>query len=496
MELRVFFLPLVASTQLVAAELPHLSVSEFKQQQHNLQRLHHLKQQQHADNLMLSNLEMDPNIADLTKQARCVDPYRSIPMYGWRWFQRKFNNIKEALGCWDITEEQAKMRDTSFETRRAKCIRRVLIDRGFFGKDQVLSETHVNDILCHVLTEAVRSKDPRIQFARRVKLCMREILADIQLNNTVNIEDIRLECMQKHKSTSMKPDIQTGQLGAEFNYGQEMYIQAVRTADAVLAEMNHCLRYFGLVAKEADEYERLEESCKGTLQSKRSLETLDEDTQLDICIFSHSVKGRVAKEDIEVQFECLNQYLESTSNSDRSKAVLLDLFWNQTRPIYLEQQMSCKALSGRPKWTKVLNGWNLTCERLRSIKAKRQVPEVEEDVTPNWDSAELHTPIPNTEGLPTDGTVMTTTQPDGDRFQVLEELNKCILDRIRSSTARTALKDLEKSHRQWQYKHQQCWNKYKDQRVQQIGDRYVTRQQAWNKVREPLFLDTPTVSTH
>lgn len=36
----------------------------------------------------------------------------------------------------------------------------------------------------------------------------------------------------------MKPDIQTGQLGAEFNYGQEMYIQAVRTADAVLAEVS------------------------------------------------------------------------------------------------------------------------------------------------------------------------------------------------------------------------------------------------------------------
>lgn len=36
----------------------------------------------------------------------------------------------------------------------------------------------------------------------------------------------------------MQPDIQNAQLGAEFNYGQEMYIKAVRMADAVLAEVS------------------------------------------------------------------------------------------------------------------------------------------------------------------------------------------------------------------------------------------------------------------
>lgn len=147
------------------------------------------------------------------------------------------NQVKQALQCWGITEPQAKrvfpsrivsieimclledllyqrrrvrlpffQRDTSFESSRTSCARRVLIGRGFIGKQQELSDTHVDDILCHVLTEAVRSKvdwqrysrtsihieddsgevpislnsfqDPRIQFARRVKLCMHEILAD------------------------------------------------------------------------------------------------------------------------------------------------------------------------------------------------------------------------------------------------------------------------------------------------------------------------------
>lgn len=92
MEVLFIVLPLSVLTHvpvLVGAELPHISVSEFKQQQHQLQYLHQLQQQQQADAMILSNLELEPNIADQLKQARCVDPYRSIPMYGWRWFERE-----------------------------------------------------------------------------------------------------------------------------------------------------------------------------------------------------------------------------------------------------------------------------------------------------------------------------------------------------------------------------------------------------------------------
>lgn len=43
--------------------------------------------------------------------------------------------------------------------------------------------------------------------------------------------------MQKHKSTSMKPSIRNEELGDEFNFGHEMYINAVRKADALITEV-------------------------------------------------------------------------------------------------------------------------------------------------------------------------------------------------------------------------------------------------------------------
>ncbi|XP_022690698.1 uncharacterized protein LOC111261447 isoform X1 [Varroa jacobsoni] len=470
----VFFCP-------IKAELSHLSVEEFRNRGQG-GGVRGAAANPGASSMiastpaqmMLLSLKLEPGLEDHIKQQPCVNPYRSVPVYGWRWFQRFEGRVIPALSCWGISEIQAKMRDSSFELRRAQCVRRALSARGFTRPRQELSETHLNEILCHALTEAIRSKDPRIQFARRVELCMHEMHINTQLNITLNLEDIKLECMQKHKSTSMKPSIRNEELGDEFNFGHEMYINAVRKADALITEMNHCLRFFSLVGKEAEEYQSLEESCKNH-SMVNSANHLDNEYQMDVCIFTNSTKGRVAHEDISIQYSCLNQLLSSPASSERSRAILLDLFWNQTQPVHMERQITCKALSGRPRWIKTGNGWELTCERRSILKAKRQT-EIEDLPLPRHNSQLTNkgrvrgdfdastapfadTPIP----LDTPVTSHTEKSPTlvaTSRLQVMEELNQCILAKLRTSNSRAALKELDKAHRQWQLKHLICWNKF------------------------------------
>ncbi|XP_022646352.1 uncharacterized protein LOC111244053 isoform X3 [Varroa destructor] len=397
----VFFCP-------IKAELSHLSVEEFRNRGQGGGVRGAVANPGASSmiastpaQMMLLSLKLEPGLEDHIKQQPCVNPYRSVPVYGWRWFQRFEGRVIPALSCWGMSEIQAKMRDSSFELRRAQCVRRALSARGFTRPRQELSETHLNEILCHALTEAIRSKDPRIQFARRVELCMHEMHINTQLNITLNLEDIKLECMQKHKSTSMKPSIRNEELGDEFNFGHEMYINAVRKADALITEMNHCLRFFSLVGKEAEEYQSLEESCK-----------------------NHSMVNSANHLDNEYQ-------------------------------------------TG--------NGWELTCERRSILKAKRQT-EIEDLPLPRHNSQLTNkgrvrgdfdastapfadTPIP----LDTPVTSHTEKSPTlvaTSRFQVMEELNQCILAKLRTSNSRAALKELDKAHRQWQLKHLICWNKF------------------------------------
>lgn len=101
---QVQLVTLLVTSILCGAELPHLSVDEFRKQGGHHKYSHgqggggsggvltadaSIGVTTSPNIMMLSSLELEPGLEQAMKQQRCVDPYRNIPLYGWRWFQSK-----------------------------------------------------------------------------------------------------------------------------------------------------------------------------------------------------------------------------------------------------------------------------------------------------------------------------------------------------------------------------------------------------------------------
>lgn len=85
----VFFCP-------IKAELSHLSVEEFRNRGQGGGVRGAVANPGASSmiastpaQMMLLSLKLEPGLEDHIKQQPCVNPYRSVPVYGWRWFQSK-----------------------------------------------------------------------------------------------------------------------------------------------------------------------------------------------------------------------------------------------------------------------------------------------------------------------------------------------------------------------------------------------------------------------
>lgn len=100
------FVSIVGIFVLCVAELPHLSIEEFRKQETGRHKGQYGGIRggivtaetsigvTTSASLMLSSLDLEPGLEQTMKQQqRCVDPYRNIPVYGWRWFQSESLNF-------------------------------------------------------------------------------------------------------------------------------------------------------------------------------------------------------------------------------------------------------------------------------------------------------------------------------------------------------------------------------------------------------------------
>ncbi|XP_064472892.1 uncharacterized protein LOC135387725 [Ornithodoros turicata] len=340
-----------------------------------------------------------------------------------------------------------------FQRRRTACLARI-----FPEVNPDLREERS----CRILEEPSRTDSSDFALVNSVDKCLREQYRKLAKAGREQRRSARLKCVQEalHDGSALTE----GELESRYSNAYAQHRKAVRRADAFIGILSDCMRYFHLTLIEQQEYDRLSPLCMRQVlphvppsQVRRFYEdiirrgNLTVETLVDICIYKNSTRGKVVRDEVETQFACLRESLNNATQEEED--VLRELFWNHTEPLHLEYELDCRAIRGRPFWTK---GPNKTLHfgcAAGSSRGRR----------------EYASPPPPPPPPPTPSPVSPpgTDKPDNGRdvadikAEAIAKLDKCMRQKLRGSELRKKHEEQQQRHKAWLAKHASCWRRYR-----------------------------------
>ncbi|CAN7982767.1 unnamed protein product [Ixodes pacificus] len=283
--------------------------------------------------------------ASLYDDGPCGPAFTPFRRFGSKHLAQMKEKEKEAVKtCYNISDEDAEERDADFQERRRQCI-----GLQFPGVKREDLESH----LCNI-SQAV---DNNVTMAHsNVRNCITTAFEKVDQNKIIfeAFKRIHLRCVQNEF-----PEMSMGDALASYVKVVNEIRKLRASVNVLHAKIVHCYRNQMLPEEKEEEWKRLKITCMKQLQPGVPPEELASifqedlyngstvlDDKLSLCMFMESPTGKWAKEEMEINYQCMREIMSLVD--PRHRPSLFYKFGLDVQKELIDLVLACESKGGLP----------------------------------------------------------------------------------------------------------------------------------------------------